>query len=64
MAAVHLKVLPKPVHRWRLVPSAADATDITQPGWHSWQTNYAADPNGAGLAVDWQGALWAETRVP
>ena len=21
-------------------------------------------PNDAGLAVDWQGALWAETRVP
>ena len=40
------------------------ATDITQPGWHNWQTNYAADPNDAGLAVDWQGALWAETRVP
>ena len=40
------------------------ATDITQPGWHKWDTNYAANPNGAGLSVDWQGALWAETRVP
>ena len=40
------------------------ATDITQPGWHKWQTNYTASPNDAGLAVDWQGALWAETRVP
>ena len=40
------------------------ATDITQPGWHKWETNYAANPNGAGLSVDWQGALWAETRVP
>ena len=40
------------------------ATDITRPGWHKWQTNYAADPNDAGLAVDWQGALWAETRMP
>ena len=39
-------------------------TDITQPGWYQWQINYAADPNDAGLAVDWQGALWAETRVP
>ena len=39
-------------------------TDITQPGWHTWQTNYAANPNDNGLAVDWQGALWAETRVP
>ena len=40
------------------------ATDITQPGWHTWQTNYAASPNDAGLAVDWEGALSAETRVP
>ena len=40
------------------------ATDITQPGWHNWQTNHAASPNDAGLAVDWHGALWAETRVP
>ena len=39
-------------------------TDITQPGWHTWETNYAADPNDAGLEVDWQGELWAETRVP
>ena len=21
------------------------ATDITQPGWHKWETNYAASPN-------------------
>ena len=40
------------------------ATDITQPGWHEWHINYAASPNDAGLAVDWQGALSAETRVP
>ena len=40
------------------------ATNITQPGWHNWQTNYAASPNNAGLAVDWHGALCAETRVP
>ena len=38
--------------------------DITQPGWHKWQTNDAASPNDASLAVDWQGALSAETRVP
>ena len=38
--------------------------DVTQPGWYKWQTNYAASPNAAGLDVDWQGALWAETRVP
>ena len=40
------------------------ATDITQPGWHTWQTNYAASRNDAGLVVDWEGALSAETRVP
>ena len=40
------------------------ATGITQPGWHKLQTNHAASPNGAGLSVDWQGALWAETPVP
>ena len=40
------------------------ATDITQPGWYNWETNYAASPNGGGLAVDWHGGLWAETRVP
>ena len=39
------------------------ATDITQPGWHSWQTNHAAGPDEDGLAVDWRGALWAETRL-
>ena len=40
------------------------ATDITQPGLHKWETNYVADPMGAGLSVDWQSAVWAETRVP
>ena len=36
-----------------------------QAGWvHNWQTDHAASPNGAGLAVNSQGALWAETRVP
>ena len=40
------------------------ATDITQPGWHNWQTNHVASPSGAGLAANWQGALWVETRVP
>ena len=39
-------------------------TDIAQPGWHKWQTNYAASPNDAGFAVDRQGALCAETQVP
>ena len=38
--------------------------DITQPGWHKWETNSAASPNGSGVSSDWQGALWAETRVP
>ena len=40
------------------------ATDITQPGCHKWETNCAADPNDAGPSADWQGARWAETRVP
>ena len=40
------------------------ATDITQPGWHTWQINYAASRDVAGLVVDWEGALSAETRVP
>ena len=40
------------------------ATDITQPGWYKWETNWAADRNGDGLTIDWQGGLWAETRVP
>ena len=31
-------------------------TDITQPGWHTWQTNYAASRNDAGHD--------AMTRVP
>ena len=39
------------------------ATDITQPGWHKWQTNYNASPDDGGLEEDWQGALWAESRV-
>ena len=39
-------------------------TDITQPGWYQWHMNVAAGVNEAGLSVDWQGPLWAETRVP
>ena len=39
-------------------------TDITQPGWHKWETNYDASPSDTGLSVNWQGELWAETRVP
>ena len=38
--------------------------DITQPGCHVWETNYAADKNGDGLNCDWPGQLWAETIVP
>ena len=37
--------------------------DITQPGWHEWETNWAADSNGDGLNTEWQGQLWAETKV-
>ena len=40
------------------------ATDITQPGWHEWEINYAASPSDAGFSVDWQGDLLAETRMP
>ena len=40
------------------------ATDITQPGWHDWQTNYAASRQNAGHDVDWHGGLCAETQVP
>ena len=39
-------------------------TDITQPGWHNWQTNRAANANDTSLAVGWEGALRAQTRVP
>ena len=38
--------------------------DITLPVWHEWQTNYAADASDStGIPPDWQGALWAETRL-
>ena len=40
------------------------ATDITQPGLHTWETNYAASPDSASFELDWQGALCAETRAP
>ena len=40
------------------------ATNITQPGIYRWEINAEADPHDAGLSVDWQGILWAETRVP
>ena len=40
------------------------SSDITQRGWHSWQINYNANPDGTGSPVDWQGELLAETRVP
>ena len=39
-------------------------TDITRPGRYKWETNYAASRTAAGLLPDWQGELWAETRVP
>ena len=42
------------------------ATNITQPGWHKWETNDFADHDAGpgGLGAHWQGELWAETRVP
>ena len=39
-------------------------TDITQRGWHKWEINGLASPTDDGLEADWQGELWAETRVP
>ena len=39
------------------------ASDITQPGWHKWETNHNASPSDSGLLANWQGQLWAETRV-
>ena len=38
------------------------ATDITQEGWHKWEFNDDARPDDAGLSVNWQGEVWAETR--
>ena len=38
--------------------------DITQRGWHTWQINHNASPDGTGSSVDWQGELDAETQVP
>ena len=42
------------------------ATNVTQPGWHKWETNDFADHDAGpgGLGAHWQGELWAETRVP
>ena len=28
------------------------------------EASKAANPNDAGLVIDWQGELWAQTRVP
>ena len=39
------------------------ATDITQRGWHKWEINDLASPTDDGLEADWQGELWAGTRV-
>ena len=38
--------------------------DITSPGWHTRQTNYAAEPSDStGSIADWRGELRAETRL-
>ena len=37
--------------------------DITKPGWHCWKTNFNASKDGDGSHIDWQGELWAETRM-
>ena len=36
--------------------------DITEAGWHCWAMNQAASKHGDGIAVNWAGELWAETR--
>ena len=38
-------------------------TDITQAGWHDWQTNWAATRSDPGFDEQWYGTLQAETRV-
>ena len=38
-------------------------TDITQPGWHDWETNYAATSDEEGRPDDWHGTVRAETRL-
>ena len=40
------------------------ATDITQPGWHKWETNRVASSANTVGDFEWRGALHAETRVP
>ena len=37
--------------------------DITAPGWHTWSTNHDASSDGDGSAINWAGALKAETRL-
>ena len=37
--------------------------DITEPGWHCWKMNFNASKDGDGSNTDWQGKLWAETRM-
>ena len=37
--------------------------NITEAGWHVWQTNQKADQHNNGQSVQWKGKLWAETRV-
>ena len=39
-------------------------SDVTQQGWHLWQTNCATSPMNIGYDVDWRGPLLAETRWP
>ena len=51
-------------HQCRQAVFRCLATDITQPGRHKWQTNYAASRTNAGSAENWHGELWCETRVP
>ena len=38
-------------------------TDITRPGWHSWETNWFASTDGIDIEPSWRGRLQAETLV-
>ena len=38
-------------------------TNITHPGWYEWEINRAANRDNDAGSVNWQGTVWAETRV-
>ena len=38
--------------------------NITEPGWHDWERNGVASSGVMAKNPEWQGTVWAETRVP